>query len=58
MIRIAKMFDFDAAHWLPRVPDGHKCKRLHGQSADLLQIAAHAFEERIPWIVLSRIVVV
>ena len=23
---------FDAAHWLPNVPDGHKCKRLHGHT--------------------------
>lgn len=32
MIRIAKTFDFDAAHHLPHVPDGHKCKRLHGHT--------------------------
>jgi 6-pyruvoyltetrahydropterin/6-carboxytetrahydropterin synthase len=23
---------FDAAHWLPNVPDGHKCKRMHGHT--------------------------
>lgn len=32
MIRIAKTFDFDAAHWLPFVPDGHKCRRMHGHT--------------------------
>lgn len=32
MIRIAKTFDFDAAHFLPNVPDGHKCKRMHGHT--------------------------
>jgi len=31
-IRIAKTFDFDAAHFLPLVPDGHKCKRMHGHT--------------------------
>lgn len=31
-IRISKKFDFDAAHFLPNVPDGHKCKRLHGHT--------------------------
>jgi 6-pyruvoyltetrahydropterin/6-carboxytetrahydropterin synthase len=31
-VRIAKAFDFDAAHWLPHVPDGHKCKRMHGHT--------------------------
>ncbi len=27
-----KEFRFEAAHLLPQVPDGHKCKRLHGHS--------------------------
>lgn len=31
-VTIAKEFDFDAAHFLPLVPDGHKCKRLHGHT--------------------------
>lgn len=31
-VRIAKEFDFDAAHWLPRVADGHKCGRMHGHT--------------------------
>ncbi|MEX0619279.1 MAG: 6-carboxytetrahydropterin synthase QueD [Pseudohongiellaceae bacterium] len=29
---IYKDFDFEAAHRLPRVPEGHKCARLHGHS--------------------------
>jgi 6-pyruvoyltetrahydropterin/6-carboxytetrahydropterin synthase len=31
-VKISKAFDFDAAHFLPNVPDGHKCKRLHGHT--------------------------
>lgn len=31
-VTISKTFDFDAAHHLPNVPDGHKCKRLHGHT--------------------------
>lgn len=31
-VTIAKRFDFDAAHFLPHVPDGHKCKRMHGHT--------------------------
>lgn len=31
-VRIAKEFDFDAAHWLPNVPEGHKCRRMHGHT--------------------------
>lgn len=29
---IAKTFTFDAAHHLPNLPDGHKCKRMHGHT--------------------------
>jgi 6-pyruvoyltetrahydropterin/6-carboxytetrahydropterin synthase len=32
MITIAKIFDFDAAHFLPLVPEGHKCRRMHGHT--------------------------
>ena len=31
-MEIFKEFTFEAAHFLPNVPDGHKCKRLHGHS--------------------------
>ena len=29
---IFKEFAFEAAHWLPNVPPGHKCHRMHGHS--------------------------
>lgn len=29
---IAKHFTFDAAHWLPSVPEHHKCHRMHGHT--------------------------
>ncbi|HXP90252.1 MAG TPA: 6-carboxytetrahydropterin synthase QueD [Fibrobacteria bacterium] len=29
---IWKEFGFESAHLLPRVPEGHKCGRLHGHS--------------------------
>ncbi len=32
MMEIFKVFTFDAAHWLPRVPEGHKCAKMHGHS--------------------------
>jgi len=31
-MEIYKDFQFEAAHRLPNVPDGHKCGRLHGHS--------------------------
>lgn len=27
-----RVFQIEAAHWLPHVPEGHKCARMHGHS--------------------------
>jgi 6-pyruvoyltetrahydropterin/6-carboxytetrahydropterin synthase len=29
---IFRVFQIEAAHWLPNVPEGHKCRRMHGHS--------------------------
>ena len=31
-MELIRAFSFDAAHLLPKDPDGHKCKRLHGHT--------------------------
>lgn len=31
-MKLFKEFQIEAAHLLPMVPDGHKCRRLHGHS--------------------------
>ncbi|MEM0915821.1 MAG: 6-carboxytetrahydropterin synthase QueD [Planctomycetota bacterium] len=31
-IALTKTLDFEAAHWLPCFPEGHKCRRMHGHS--------------------------
>ena len=31
-VRLSKSFGFEAAHWLPCFPEGHKCRRMHGHS--------------------------
>jgi 6-pyruvoyltetrahydropterin/6-carboxytetrahydropterin synthase len=31
-IELIREFIFDAAHLLPNVPEGHKCRRLHGHT--------------------------
>jgi 6-pyruvoyltetrahydropterin/6-carboxytetrahydropterin synthase len=35
MATLSKRFTFDAAHCLPKLPDGHKCKRLHGHTYEV-----------------------
>src|SRR5258705_10365911 len=32
VIEVVKDFRFEAAHYLPNVPEGHKCRRMHGHS--------------------------
>lgn len=32
VVELVKDFRFEAAHYLPNVPDGHKCRRMHGHS--------------------------
>ena len=32
VVELVKDFRFEAAHWLPNVPEGHKCRRMHGHS--------------------------
>ena len=29
---VFRVFQIEAAHYLPNVPDGHKCARMHGHS--------------------------
>ncbi len=31
-MELFKEFTFEAAHHLPKTPEGHKCRRLHGHS--------------------------
>ena len=31
-VSLSKTFSFEAAHWLPTFPEGHKCRRMHGHS--------------------------
>jgi 6-pyruvoyltetrahydropterin/6-carboxytetrahydropterin synthase len=32
LVELKKEFRFEAAHFLPKVPPGHKCARMHGHS--------------------------
>lgn len=32
VVELVKDFRFEAAHFLPNVPEAHKCRRIHGHS--------------------------
>ena len=45
--KIGRTFRFEAAHFLPRVPDGHKCKNMHGHNYRIeVVIACKTLDER------------
>ena len=49
-MEIWKKFTFEAAHMLPNVPDGHKCKRLHGHSYYVQVHVAGDLDPELAWV--------
>jgi 6-pyruvoyltetrahydropterin/6-carboxytetrahydropterin synthase len=49
-MRIFKKFRLEAAHFLPRVPAGHKCRRLHGHSFEIELHVAGAVGAESGWV--------
>jgi 6-pyruvoyltetrahydropterin/6-carboxytetrahydropterin synthase len=47
---IFKQFSFDSAHFLPHVPDGHKCKNVHGHTYHLTVFIEGALDKQIGWV--------
>ena len=60
IVEIVKEFRFEAAHLLPNVPEGHKCRRLHGHSFRFEVILKGEVDPEIGWLMdfgdLSKIV--
>ncbi len=49
-MEIYKDFTFEAAHRLPAVPEGHKCRRLHGHSFRVRVVVAGPQGEASGWV--------
>ncbi len=47
---IFKQFTFDAAHFLPNVHDGHKCKTMHGHTYRLVVYVEGKPDENLGWV--------
>jgi 6-pyruvoyltetrahydropterin/6-carboxytetrahydropterin synthase len=46
-----KRFRFEAAHWLPHVPEGHKCKRVHGHSYEIHIGVKGPLHPKLGWVI-------
>ncbi|MFC9635278.1 6-carboxytetrahydropterin synthase QueD [Streptomyces mirabilis] len=49
-MEIYREFAFEAAHRLPRVPEGHKCARLHGHSYKVTVHVEAPVDAELGWV--------
>jgi len=49
-MEIFKEFTIEAAHWLPNVPEGHKCRRLHGHSFHIEVHVSGPVDPQFGWV--------
>jgi len=49
-MRITKSFTFDSSHWLPHVPEGHKCGRLHGHTYEIILGLESVLDPQMGWV--------
>jgi 6-pyruvoyltetrahydropterin/6-carboxytetrahydropterin synthase len=49
-MEIFKEFAIEAAHWLPHVPEGHKCRRMHGHSFSIQVYVEGPLDPRLGWV--------
>ncbi len=50
-ISIVHSFSFEAAHLLPRVPEDHKCRRLHGHSFMVDLSVSGEMDPELEWLI-------
>ena len=53
---LRKTFQFEAAHWLPAVPSGHKCGAMHGHSYQVVVELQGEVEPTAGWVVDAAVV--
>jgi 6-pyruvoyltetrahydropterin/6-carboxytetrahydropterin synthase len=49
-MEIFKEFTIEAAHWLPHVPEGHKCRRMHGHSFRIQVYVSGSVNPELGWV--------
>lgn len=48
---ISRRYEIQSAHRLPRVPDGHKCGRMHGHTYELEVTLRGAIDPTMGWLI-------
>lgn len=51
VVELVKDFRFEAAHFLPNVAEGHKCRRIHGHSFRGEVAVRGEVDARLGWVV-------
>ena len=49
-MEIYKNFSFDSAHYLPNLPEDHKCRRMHGHTFNVKVHITGTVDPEIGWI--------
>ena len=49
-MEIYKEFSFDSAHFLPNVPEGHKCRNMHGHTYRLKVVIEGEPDPTLGWL--------
>jgi 6-pyruvoyltetrahydropterin/6-carboxytetrahydropterin synthase len=50
IMTIFRKFTFDSAHYLPNVPEGHKCRQIHGHTYKLTIFIDGKPDEQHGWV--------
>jgi 6-pyruvoyltetrahydropterin/6-carboxytetrahydropterin synthase len=50
-VELTRKYRFAAAHHLPRAPEGHKCRRLHGHSYEIEVAVSGAVDPVRGWLI-------
>ena len=50
ILELRKTFQFEAAHLLPHLPEGHKCRRLHGHSFTVDVVVEGECDPQLGWV--------